>query len=147
VAGKIRRSVAVVAALIGAALLIGCGGAIQATDEGRVPKASPREADVGRTQEPGRGRSREISAHRRGQRACSGLTPLEAAERYRSAALKAGVTRRFAALVVEPSSSVEQSLGYPRLVGAFYATTVAGPERREAASGCAEELTAAGERR
>jgi hypothetical protein len=87
-------------------------------------------------------KSEEQSARSGGRRACRGLTPLQAARRFRRDALKAGVTHRFAMLVAEPEPSVETSTGYPRLVASFYATTVAAPRRTAAAEGCAEELAA-----
>jgi hypothetical protein len=81
-------------------------------------------------------------AREAGRRACSGLTAREAARRYRDDALRAGVRRSFAALVADPPDRVAASRGYPRLVAALYATTVAAPARREAAAGCAQELAA-----
>ncbi len=77
-----------------------------------------------------------------GREACAGMTPLEAARRFQAAARRAGVKKRFAQLTAQPPPSVAESPGYPRLVGALYATTVPGPARTEAAAGCAEELAA-----
>jgi hypothetical protein len=78
-----------------------------------------------------------------GRRACRGQTPAEVAYRYRAIARRPGERRRFAALVVDPTPAIEESPGYPRLVAAFYATTVPAPVRAQAAAGCAEELAAA----
>jgi hypothetical protein len=77
------------------------------------------------------------------------MSPLTAATHFRKAALKAGVTPRFARLVAEPSPSVAASPGYPKLVAALYATTVREADRREAAAGCTEalELVATGKGR
>jgi hypothetical protein len=77
-----------------------------------------------------------------GRSACRGMSAVEAANRFLMAAKEAGVTRRFADLVSRPSPATEQSPGYPRLVAAFYATTLPELVRREAAAGCAEELAA-----
>ena len=58
-----------------------------------------------------------------------GMTPVEAARHYSASARRAGVRKDFAKLVTEPTTKVESSSGYPRLVAALYATTV----RRRAA--------------
>jgi hypothetical protein len=84
------------------------------------------------------------AAREAGRLACRGKTPLQAAHRYLPAAKRAGVRRHFATLVADPPAAIADSSGYPRLVAALYATTVPGPERREAAAGCAEELAAPG---
>ena len=73
------------------------------------------------------------------------MTPREAAKHFRAAAKEAGVRKRFAELVTEPTPGVEASPGYPRLVAALYAMTVSEPERAAAAAGCAEELAVDGE--
>jgi len=87
----------------------------------------------------------ENAARAEGRSACQGMTPLEAARHFKAGARRAGVTKRFAELVTEPTPEVEASSGYPRLVGALYATTVPEKGRAEAAAGCAEELAADGE--
>jgi hypothetical protein len=71
-----------------------------------------------------------------------GMQPVEAALRFKDAAKRAGAHQRFVALVTEPTPAVERSPGYPRLVAAFYATSLPSPERTLAAAGCAEELAA-----
>jgi hypothetical protein len=73
---------------------------------------------------------------------CRGMTPLEAAHHYRAAARQAGASRRFLELVAEPRPAVESSPGYPRLVGAFYASTLPPKKRAAAAAACAKELAA-----
>jgi hypothetical protein len=78
----------------------------------------------------------------KGRRACQGLTPLQAAQRYRKAARRAGATKLFIASVAEPDPATETSPGYPRLVAALFATTVPPRDQTEAAAGCAEELAA-----
>ena len=73
------------------------------------------------------------------------MTPLEAARHFEAAALRAGVTKRFAKLATEPTAEVKASTGYPRLAAAIYATTTPEKGRAQAAAGCAEELAADGE--
>jgi hypothetical protein len=85
------------------------------------------------------------AARAMGREACEGMTPLEAARRYESAARNAGVTKRFAKLVTEPAPEVEASSGYPRLAAALYATITPEKGRAQAAAGCAEELAVDGE--
>jgi hypothetical protein len=70
------------------------------------------------------------------------MTPREAAARFAAGARRAGVKKRFAELAADPPPSVAESPGYPRLVGALYASTVPGPRRAEAAAGCVRELAA-----
>jgi hypothetical protein len=70
------------------------------------------------------------------------MTPLEAAHRFRSGAENAGAHARFLELVTEPTSTVEHSPGYPRLVAALYATSRPPSQRALAAAGCAQELAA-----
>jgi hypothetical protein len=70
------------------------------------------------------------------------MTALEAAEKFKVSARRAGAEKRFLELVTEPSPAVERSAGYPRLVAAFYATTLTERQRVPAAAGCAEELAA-----
>jgi hypothetical protein len=115
----------------------GCGGSGTISTSGGGSGSSSAAADPGA--EPAAG---GVAARQLGRQACRGLTPLQAAHRYRVAARRAGVRRHFAALVVDPPPAIESSPGYPRLVASFYATTVPGPDRREAAAGCAEELAA-----
>ena len=74
--------------------------------------------------------------------ACGGMTPLEAAQHFEEAAREAGASRRFIELVTEPTPDVEASPAYPRLVGAFYASTLPPAERAAAAAACAKELAA-----
>ncbi|HET9593730.1 MAG TPA: hypothetical protein VFP17_12535 [Solirubrobacterales bacterium] len=87
----------------------------------------------------------DATARAAGRRACAGMTPLEAARHYEAAARSAGVTKRFAKLVTEPTAKVESSSGYPRLAAALYATTTPAKGRADAAAGCAEELAVDGE--
>jgi hypothetical protein len=80
------------------------------------------------------------SARAAGRKACSGLTPLQAAQRYAPHARAAGVRESFIALVANPTPSIENSPGFPRLVAALYASTLPAPQRADAAASCAEEL-------
>jgi hypothetical protein len=70
------------------------------------------------------------------------MRPLEAALHFKAAAERAGAHQRFVELVTEPTAAIAQSPGYPRLVAAFYATSLPEPQRAAAAAGCAEELAA-----
>lgn len=79
-----------------------------------------------------------------GRHACQGMAPLEAALHFKASVREAGALKRFVELVTEPSPAVQQSPGYPRLVAAFYATTLPESQRAAAAAGCAEELAAHG---
>lgn len=117
--------------LVAVVLAAGCGDS---------PGDSSSDAPPPASQSPGHGPA--ASARGEGRRACRGLTPLEAADRFKAAAREAGVKKRFVELVAEPAPSVAASPGYPRLVGALYATTVPPPRREQAAAGCAEELAA-----
>jgi hypothetical protein len=101
----------------------GCGSQTTTTTATKPPAAEP-------------------SARIAGKRACTGLTPLQAARRFQQPARRAGVKRHFATLVADPSPRIASSSGYPRLVASLYATTIAGPKRAAAAAGCAEELAA-----
>lgn len=74
--------------------------------------------------------------------ACGGMTPLEAAHHYKRAARQAGASKRFLELVTEPTPVVQSSPGYPRLVAAFYASTLPPKKRAAAAAACADELAA-----
>ncbi|MFL5872180.1 MAG: hypothetical protein ACJ75T_01720 [Solirubrobacterales bacterium] len=73
---------------------------------------------------------------------CRDMTPIEAARHYKGAARHAGASKRFLELVTEPTPAVESSPGYPRLVGAFYASTLPPKKRAAAAAACARELAA-----
>ncbi|HEX6206487.1 MAG TPA: hypothetical protein VFZ29_11845 [Solirubrobacterales bacterium] len=79
-----------------------------------------------------------------GRRACEGMKPLQAAHHFEPAVRAAGAEERFIELVTEPDPAVEGSPGYPRLVAAFYATTLPEPQRVLAAAACAKELAAHG---
>lgn len=122
--------------------LAGCGGeattspgssetnrAMPSTSSGHGPVArpSPEQARAWRAA---------------GRDACQGMRPVEAALHFKAAAVRASVHQSFVELVTEPTPAVEQSPAYPRLVAAFYATTLPGPRRALAAAGCAEELAA-----
>jgi hypothetical protein len=74
--------------------------------------------------------------------ACGGMTPLEAALYYEGQASETGASKRFIELVTEPTPAVEASPGYPRLVGAFYASTLPPARRAAAAAACTKELAA-----
>jgi hypothetical protein len=122
---SLRSGIILIAVLALGAVPLGCGSSSAPSQQGR----SESKSSLG-------------SARAAGRQACHDLTPLEAARHFRRAALRAGVTQHFAALVAEPTKQVESSTGYPQLVGALYATTVGESRRREAAAGCAEELVA-----
>ncbi len=127
------------------ASMCGCGGG---GDTAPPPKALGASSSERPTTSVGHGPPvrlsvRQRQAYRRlGSRACRGMTSLQAAERFRPKVRRAGVQRRFVKAVTEPTSAVEASPGYPRLVAAFYATTLPESERTPAAAGCAEELVA-----
>lgn len=135
-----------VVVLLALAVAQGCGGGADDTvsgstaDVGRsAPAASTAHGPVTRPS------AEEARAWRAaGRRACRGLEPARAAERFEAAARRAGAHARFIALVTRPTPTVERSPGYPRLVAAFYATTRPEPQRALAAAGCAEELAADG---
>lgn len=114
-------------------IFAGCGGG-QATS---TPAAASAAHAPEAIEKPLPGPNRAL-----GRRACEGMTPLEAARHYERAALRAGASARLVELVTEPPLSTEQSQGYPRLVAAFYATTLPPVQRAAAAAGCAEELAA-----
>lgn len=84
------------------------------------------------------GQAARVDEHR----PCAGMSPIEAAHHYKAAARRAGASRRFVELVTEPTPAVESSPGYPRLVGAFYASTLPPKKRTAAAAACARELAA-----
>lgn len=73
---------------------------------------------------------------------CRGMAPLEAALHYKAEAREAGASKRFVALVTEPTPKVESSPGYARVVAAFYASTLPPAQRAKAAASCAKELAA-----
>jgi hypothetical protein len=130
---------------------VGCGGDDMSTTtngktptstDGKTSEQSDRPQTVhGPTTPPGSPAAEDARAA--GRRACHGQTPVEVAQRFRAIAQRPGERRQFAALVVDPTPTVEESPGYPRLVAALYATTVPTPGREQAAAGCAEELAAA----
>lgn len=134
------RWVLVVLALLA---LAGCGGSADSSttgataSDGRAPSTSSAH---GRVAHPSPDQARAWRAA--GQRACRGMDPVEAAQRFKAAAKRAGAHQRFLALVTDPTPAVEQSPGYPRLVAALYATTQPEAQRALAATGCAEELAA-----
>jgi hypothetical protein len=124
--------------------LVGCGGGGGGADAPTTAQASGRSGQTshspsGATQTP---LSPRVAAAARGagRHACRGMTPLEAAHRFKASARRAGVRKRFAELVTEPTPATESSAGYPQLVASLYATTVPAPGREQAAAGCAEEL-------
>lgn len=114
-------------------LFVGCGGGSETTDQAGSGKPASAPGPISLADRP---------AREAGRRACAGMEPQEAAHLYAKAALKAGVRKRFADLVTEPTEAIEGSPGYPRLVAALYATTVPEARRAQAAAGCAEELAA-----
>lgn len=113
--------------------MAGCGDGHGSTSA--QTKAAPANEELPNEETDGRARAA-------GRRACDGLTPIEAAERYRRGARRAGATKVFVAAVAEPDTATETSPGYPRLVAALFATTVSPRDQSEAAAGCAEELAA-----
>lgn len=123
--------------LLLAAALGGCGEGGDSTGAATAPASreqAPSQAKPNTAQSPA-ALAREI-----GQKACAGMTPLQAAKRYELAARRAGATREFAALVADPPPAVKSSPGFPRLVAALYATTLPARQRADAAAGCVEEL-------
>jgi len=114
---------------------VGCGGSSE-TDPVPGSKAESRR----QTAPLGSGANGD--AREKGRQACRGMTPREAANHFEAAARRAGVNKRFAKLVTEPTPEVEASSGYPRLAAALYAMTTPEKDRAAAASGCAEELAA-----
>lgn len=120
-------SVVLVAALVGC----GGGGNTSQTASSQPPKHAR-----------GAKRATVSGSRAEGRQACRGLTPIDAARRFRTDAVKAGVRRSFAQRVADPTAAVESSPGYPRLVAALYATTVEPKARAQAAAGCAEMLAA-----
>jgi len=131
---RLRNAPAVllVAALV-AIGIAGCGDGDEST--GIRVKTAPA------SEEPPKGEAAG-PARATGRRACEGLTPIEAARRYRKEARQAGATKLFVAAVAEPDPATESSPGYPRSVAALFATTVPPRDQAEAAAGCAEELAA-----
>lgn len=104
--------------------LQGCGasddGAADAPPDGRSPAAA-----------------RVSKSH-----PCRGMSPLEAARHYEREVRDAGASKRFLELVTDPTPAVESSPGFPRVVAAFYATTLPPDQRAAAATACAKELVA-----
>jgi hypothetical protein len=121
-----------VALLVAALGLLGCGSGGGTTDAGAT--GAPTSEPASEQLPPAAG------ARRAGQRACAGMTPLEAARHFEGPARKAGVKVNFAKFVAQPPSSTINSPGYPRLVAAIYASTLPPKQRAEAAAGCAERL-------
>lgn len=114
--------------------LTGCG-------EGHDVTSSPSTDSSADLPAPA-GKSLTGPASAAGRRACQGMTPLEAARRYERSARRAGASARFVELVTEPTPATASSPGYPQLVAAFYASSLAPAKRAAAAAGCAEELAA-----
>jgi hypothetical protein len=132
-------------AMFGLVVLAGCGGSAGETTTGPGAAASLETSPSiahGPVVHPSRAQARAWRAI--GRRACHGLLPIEAARQFEQDARSAGTQERFIELVTEPDAAVEQSPGYPRLVAAFYATTLPEPQRVLAAAGCAQELAARG---
>jgi hypothetical protein len=123
------------AALLVAFAAYGCG-----SDTATAPKRAddPPASRSAPTASP----TTHASARAEGRRACRRLTPLEAARRFKQGARRAGASKRFIELVAEPTADVASSPGYPRLVAAFYASTLPPSQRAAAAAACAEELAA-----
>lgn len=117
-------------------LLGGCGGGGSAEDASTAKTAAAKNAAAGTGPPPAKAHGPRAA----GQRACHGLSALEAAHRFAVDARRAGVRQLFIAEVNHPAPAVEGSAGYPRLVAALYATTLPARVRAEAAAGCAEEL-------
>lgn len=111
------------------------GGATAASRQGATSRSKPQRPISGR---------RASAARERGRGDCRGLTPYEAASRFKRAAREAGARKRFLELVTEPAAPVAKSAGYPRLVASLYSITVPPAQQAEAAAGCAEELAADG---
>lgn len=130
-----KRSCAVGLCLV-VCVAAGCGGNDGAPSSGAGSSAMSPSTQPS---SPAAGGAREA-----GREACRGMNPLEAALHFEDAAREAGATERFIELVTEPAPTVERSPGYPRLVGAFYSTTLPPAQRGAAAAGCAEELAARG---
>lgn len=121
--------------------LAGCSGEGDSTDSSRPEgSASPTSSGQGPAARPAAEEARAWRAT--GRAACAGMQPVEVARHFKEAAERAGAHGRFVGLVTEPTAAVEQSPGYPKLVAAFYATTLPAPQRTLAAAGCAEELAA-----
>ena len=129
-----------------APVMEGCGGTGEGTQA--APTAAATSPPVVGSPSTGHGpavhlSSKQVRTFRLiGRRACRGMTPIEAAERFKTVARRAGAQKRFIELVTEPTPTVERSVGYPQLVAAFYATTLPESERTSAAAACAKELAA-----
>ena len=123
---RIVNTALFVGACVALVAIAGCGGAgddsPSTVEAAGAEKASSTEPETGT--------------------ACGGMTPLEAARFYADRVRRAGASKRFLELVTEPTPEVESSPAYPKLVGAFYASTHPPPKRAAAAAACAEELAA-----
>lgn len=129
------RAVVVGLLLVALAAVGGCGSGGSPSSGTAVPLSASRKAS------PGDGSNATVgNARAAGRRACRDAGPLEVARRYERPAVAAGVDKKFAALAAEPTAAMRSSPGYPRLVAAIYAGTLAPSQRAEAAAGCAEEL-------
>ena len=128
---------ALAALMLLAATLSGCGGGGDTT--GSEAATHTRTSAVGKPKAP-LSPAAAKAAEEIGRKACQGLTPLQAAQRYEGPARHAGATKDFAAFVASPPPSTLDSPGFPRLVAALYATTLPANQRADAAAGCAAEL-------
>lgn len=134
-------------ALIGAALMVGCGDGGGASTDGAGQRGSHELHGSDRRTTPatlrGGGTSDDSQGGRLiGEKACRGMNPLQAARHFRASARAAGAQARFLELVAFPSPRVRASPAYPKLVASLYATTVPARDRAAAAAGCADELAA-----
>jgi hypothetical protein len=137
---------ALFALLLLAVALGGCGGTggttgTQQKSEAAAP-ISKQQSDA-KQPEAAPSPAAAKAAGETGRKACKGLTPLQAAQRYAPAARNAGVTKAFAAFIADPNPHTVSSPGFPRLVAALYATTLPAGQRASAAAGCAAELASA----
>jgi hypothetical protein len=139
VLGRVRGRWPAVALLLVALIAVsGCG-----SGGGGGPTAESAASHSGSTNSSASGSDASgnaDSARAAGRRACHGADPLEIAQRYEGAAVAAGVSKKFAAIAVAPTSAMRSSPGYPRLAAAIYAGTLPASQRAQAAAGCAEEL-------
>src|SRR5690348_16272577 len=91
-------------------VLIGCGGQgdespPRQTASGRIP----RSTSSGRGPVPHPSVENTRAWRDAGRRDCRGLTPIEAAHRFRASARRAGAHERFIELVTKPDPAVESS--------------------------------------
>jgi hypothetical protein len=121
-----------------AAAVLGCGSSHAARGSSTSTSVVPPDH---RSPDPSRALA-DPSVAEIGRRACSDMSPREAAARFASAARRAGVRASFIAMAVHPPASVQRSAGYPRLVAALYASTLPEAEQAQAAAECARELAA-----